>query len=84
MRKSTIVWLVSLVLLVIIWAYMGVQIFALGNYDITAAAYAMVICWIVAIAAGLCRTYNRKCPHCGKRLLQKGRYCPHCGKELKE
>ncbi len=77
-----IITVVSLAVMIISMAVMGVKIFS-GNFEILAEAYAFYISFAACTVSNLLRAFLKsKCPHCGKILLVKGKYCYKCGKEL--
>lgn len=83
--KKVLTWIILAALLIFIidWLVIGIMIFN-GNYDFTAGAYILAVCFVIMLAGLLIKTlvYDFKiCPGCNKKIPHKSRFCPHCGKE---
>ena len=82
MKKfTTLVSVIAVILLVIVWVYMGIKLYQ-GNYDIIAEAYITGACIFVVFVCAICNLSGGKCPYCNKPIYQKEKYCPHCGREI--
>lgn len=81
--KKVISWAytVSIIVLIIDWAVMGLKIFT-NDYDILVEAYIGCACFGILMVCSFYRIFSNKCPHCGKLRVSGGEYCSYCGKKI--
>ena len=73
---------VSLAAMVILWTVIGIKLLD-GNYECLTEAYIVAAFLAVFVISQLGRCLTAaKCPNCGMRLYQEGKYCPNCGHEI--
>ncbi len=81
--KKAVTWIsiVTVIIFVIDWGVMGFKLLD-HNYDIVVEAYIGLLCLLILFACAVFRLFTKRCPHCGKLRVTKGKYCPYCGKEI--
>lgn len=60
----------------------GVKLFK-ADYEILTEAYIAGAGFLVIFVCSIIKMLGSKCPHCGKTVLDNGKYCSHCGKKFK-